>query len=229
MDRNLYNLALWFRPARFHLGNEETIRLSRLLGYGSEKLVFKISGRQEAIKVRRKKAKSFQNSILQEIQHEQAFKKTGIDFARLHRFDPQGRWLIREYIPEPTIRQFLKANSETLYCQPLLDALTELLQKLGRARKMMDMNPANWVLRFKERRPILLSLEPILDFSVQNGWPSFENVFLPLWLGHHPPFRMKNKQWINWQRRWKIEPRYCLWRKYFGENFPELHHPWKIY
>jgi hypothetical protein len=94
---------------------------------------------------------------------------------------------------------------------------------------MMDMNPANWVFRFNEQRATLLSLEPILDFSVKDGWPSFANVFLPLWLGHHPPFQMKREQWIHWQRRWKTEPRYCFWRKHFGDDFPELHYPWIIY
>jgi hypothetical protein len=221
-ERRLRRRVLRVRALRFDLGNGERLKLDKLVGRGREKDVYRIAGRQEVIGIN----KLQQSNIVMEVRNEEILRSMEIDSVRTLRYDPQGRWIIKEYIPEPTVSDLLRSGSNVVFQEPLVLALTALLEKLRRAGMWMDMGPNNWVLRFRGDTPYLLNLEaPGLE-PVREGAPRFENVFLPMWVGYPIPILMSAGQEQELRKQWRKADEFVFWRKHFGETLPEPDREW---
>ena len=221
------NLALRLKPAVFDLGGGQAVKLSGLVGAGKDKLVYRIQGRDEVLKVLREHRPGGENAILQEISGEAPVRNLGIAVVPSLRHDPRGRWAIKRYVPEPTVRHLIKAGSPLIYTEHFVRALFALTSTLRDAKVMMDLTPRNWVFRGDPEPAQLLSLEPILLPALKK-WGTFEETCLPLWLGSGPLFRIKAKRLATLRRSWEEDERFSCWRCYFGEAFPVLGPRWKI-
>jgi len=213
---------LWLRALKLDLGNGENLALNKFVGHGREKHVYKIRGRQEVIGIK----KGDRGHLLEEVRNEKVLRKLGIDYAHALRHDPEGKWIIKEYIPEPTVRDLLRSGSEIIFQEPLVQALTVLLDKLSGAGMWMDLGPDNWVLKFKGKTPYLLTLEaPGVD-AVDETSPAFESVFLPMWVGYPIPIFMSQEQEQELKARWQRDDAFLFWRKHFGATLPEIDREW---
>lgn len=198
--------------------------MSRMVGKGRDKYVYKIRGQEQIIKVFRKKNRGDDPSIFQEAQHEKILRDHGIESAPCLRYDPKGNWIVKEYVRDPTVKTLIKSRSELIYSEALVSALFALNEKLRRADTWMDLNPANWVLKFTGDASYLLSLEPVMQ---EDRFLPLPGLFLPLWIGEFDNLRMSVKRYRELKAAWETEDRFVFWRKYFGKEFPALPF-WKV-
>lgn len=224
MNYRLHAVRLWLKPVTLHLGNGDSVKLSRMVGKGKDKYVYKIRGQEQAVKVLRQNNRGDNSSILREAQHEKILHDYGIESAPCLRYDPNGNWIIKEYVRDPTVRALIESRSELVYSEALVSALFTLNERLRRANTWMDLNPSNWVLKFRGDASYLLSLEPVME---EGGFLPFPGLFLPLWIGKFNNLRMSAKRHRELKAAWEREGRFVFWRKYFGKKFPAVHF-WKV-
>jgi hypothetical protein len=222
MNRGLHAVRLRLKPVTLHLGDGDSVKLSKMVGKGKDKYVYKILGQEQVVKVIRQKNRG--SCILREAQHEKILRDYGIESAPYLRYDPKGNWIIKEYVRDPTVRDLIKSRSELIFSEALVSALFALNERLCRAKIWMDMNPANWVLKFSGDTSYLLSLEPIIE---EDRFLPFPGLFLPLWIREFKNFRMSTKRHRELKTAWEREDRFVFWRKYFGKKFPTLHF-WRL-
>ena len=224
MNRGLHTVRLRLKPVTLHLGDGDSVKLSKMVGKGKDKYVYKILGQEQTVKVIRQKNRGDNSCILREAQHEKILRDYGIESAPYLRYDPKGNWIIKEYVRDPTVRDLIKSRSELIFSEALVSALFALNEKLCRAKIWMDMNPANWVLKFSGDTSYLLSLEPVIE---EDRFLPFPGLFLPLWIRKCKNFRMSTKRHRELKTAWEREDRFVFWRKYFGKKFPTLHF-WRL-
>ena len=227
MDKRIENLLLRIRPAVYDLGGGERVRLHSLVGSGRHKKVYKLAGSNEVIKVLKAPTRPEEGSLLDEVRNEEILRELGIAFAPARRHDPAGRWLIKEHAPDPTIRQLAKARSAVLFTEALVSALVDVLHRLRRADAWMDMGTPNWILRRRDGRPYLVSLEPDIVTPSPRPWPWFEDTYLPMWLGVRPR-RISARRHEALRGAWANDPRFAPWRAAFGPTLPALGLFWEI-
>jgi hypothetical protein len=222
VNRGLHTVRLRLKPITLHLGDRDSVKLSNMVGKGKDKYVYKILGQEQVVKVIRQKNRG--SCILREAQHEKILRDYGIESAPYLRYDPKGNWIIKEYVRDPTVRDLIKSRSELIFSEALVSALFALNERLCRAKIWMDMNPANWVLKFSGDASYLLSLEPVIE---EDRFLPFPGLFLPLWIREFKNFRMSTKRHRELKTAWEREDRFVFWRKYFGKKFPTLHF-WRL-
>ncbi|MFC1888283.1 hypothetical protein ACFL4G_00865 [Thermodesulfobacteriota bacterium] len=231
------------------------MKVHKFLGFGSEKEVFKIWKQNKILKVFIKDkigmrhllrealpetifrdidlglipSPGDRNALLEEVKGERILRDLNIDFAPCYRYDPEGNWIIKEFVSKPTVRFLIESGSQISFQEPLISAFFALIEKLRSAECEMDMDPGNWVLKYRDEGAYLLSLEPsVLKSNGQHKRPSVESTALPTWLGHRPSYRISASQLSALKRNWETEEKYIYWRKYFGPTFPQLSSYWEI-
>ncbi|MFC1888285.1 hypothetical protein ACFL4G_00875 [Thermodesulfobacteriota bacterium] len=223
LHRWLRTARLCWKPGGFKLGNGERVNLCQFVGSGREKDVYRIRGRNEVIKIQTRG----RPKVLEDPKYENILKELGIAYAASHQYDPERKWIIQEYVPEPTIGSLIKSDSELIFKDQLVYALFVLQEKLRKADAWMDMNPGNWVLR-NSQPPYLLSLEPAVVMPADDEWPPFQNTFLLFWIGHRRPFHITAEELQRLRKSWEQDKKFLFWRKYFGPSLPEPGMHWKI-
>ena len=232
----------WFHPRTFDLGAGETIRLGKLVGASRYKDVYKIRGQRRVIKIMRHSVLDLQGRVvvLEEVRGEEILRNAGVDCPRSFRHDDSGRWVISEYVPEPTIRTLLLSRDGSLLEERFVSSLWSFVERLRRCGVSIDMGIGNIAVRRHRGDVTLMALEPAVDRAGGAGqW--FEGIYLPIWIlcimwldGEQDldenvmRFEITEPQLETLQSAWEADTKFVHWRNCFGECFPDLLPPWTI-
>jgi len=214
--------------------------LGRCVGQGHYKDVYRIRGHQQVLKLLKEHSESprAKRDILLEVDSEAKLRELDIDVATTRDHDPEGCWIITDYVPDRTIAELIRTRSPSMVHCDLVEATAHVIERLRGVDSMMDMGTPNWAFRNTATGPRLIALEAAI--KPHNGDPLwFERIYLPLWTmhladvrleggSHRDSFRIDRGNVEKLRAAWAHEETFTAWRGCFGQTLPELGRPWVI-